>query len=240
MSFKCSQNPTLNATHSFRFLLTFHWFCSLRLIQCLQNHLFVKTSRGFSKIPQRHYPPRSINRTDVLWRSYLVKLDEISSKAILRNGRGHLNFLKCCDDYIRRGRKSEALGICQRRQLTATCGLFATNWTSSKLFRGRDADAVTIGILCWFSEHVCSRHVHKVSAKSLYAVHNLLNIFIWFPQPYFHLKRHVNNYRILYGTKRTHLFPKEKKNRKYFYSLKISCFFFRHVQNKSYIFFPLK
>lgn len=192
MSFKYSQNPTLNATHSFRFLSTFHWFYSLRLIQCPQNHLFVKTSRGFSEIPQRHYPPRSINRTDVLWRSYLVKLDEISSKATLRNGRGHLNFLKYCDDYIRRGRKSEARYL---PTASADGNLWAVcdKLDKFQIVRGRDADAVTIGILRWFSEHVCSRHVHKVSAKSPYAVHNLLDIFIWFPQPYFHLKRHVNN-----------------------------------------------
>lgn len=168
----------------------------------------MKTSRGFSEISLRHYPPRSI--TDVLWRSYLAKIDEIPSKSTFRNGEAV---------WISWNVVTIISGEAEKARYLPTASADSNLWAvCDKLdrfqtVRGRDAErlAMTIGILRWFSEHVCSRHVHKVPAKSPYAVHNLLDIFIWFPQSYFDLKRHINNYRIPYEMRRTHSVCFQKK-----------------------------
>lgn len=81
--------------------------------------------------------------------------------------------------YIRRGQKSEDLGICQRRQLTATCGLFATNWTGSKLFPDE-----TQSVPSWRSEYyadspnTCALVTYIRYLKSPCAAHNSSNS--WF------------------------------------------------------------
>lgn len=67
------------------------------------------------------------------------------------------------------------IGICQRRQLTATCGPFVTSWTGSKPFADETqsvSPAVTIGILRWFTVHVRTGHMHKAPAKLPYAARN--------------------------------------------------------------------
>jgi len=155
MSFKCSQYQ-LSMRQA---CLAFNVLTILKLIECPLK--IISLWKRHVEIFQRYYSP--INCTDVLWWSYLIKIDEIS-KSTFHNKRGRLNFLKCCDDYIRRGQKSsESVNGVSWWQPVVVCD----ELDGFQIVRGRDAErsAVTIRILCWFIEHMCSRHVYKISKK---------------------------------------------------------------------------
>jgi len=142
MSFKCSQDQLSirQACLAFNVLTILKLIeCSLKIISLWKRHV---------EIFQRYYSSRSINCIDVLWWSYLIKIDEIS-KSTFHNERRVWIFWNVVTIIFGEAKKAK-FGISQRRQLTATCGCLRRtgripncSWTRRRAFR-RDNQNITL------------------------------------------------------------------------------------------------
>jgi len=136
---------TLNGTGVFSFQCfdDFKINRPLKIISLWKRHV---------EIFQRYYSPRSINCTDVLW-SYLIKiwLRLMRYQNRLFTTREAVWIFWNVVTIISSEVKKAKFGICQRRQLMATCGCLRRtgripncSWTRRRAFRRDDQNIMLI------------------------------------------------------------------------------------------------
>jgi len=151
MSFKCSQDQ-LSMRQA---CLAFNVLTILKLIECPLK--IISLWKRHVEIFQRYYSP--INCTDVLWWSYLIKIDEISKSTFHNKREQPFEFSEMLWRlYPARPKK---FGICQRRQLMATCGCLRRtgripncSWTRRRAFRRDDQNIMLIHWTHVFSSRI--------------------------------------------------------------------------------------